>query len=252
MVVWAALGCGAVPDAPGAGEAAPGTAVQALSARDFDVDFSGCAEFAGIGLVPFANARPLVPLHYTLAGDATHAVVVVRVSHCSGAAIDGNARGDTTISQIGISVVGQDPSADINNYTIAYATDQAALHLRLLAAGVAADRALVLRFGASSTGFLNIDSLSLHTPAFHVQGPSTPPSASPVQFVASWWADGGFGVVRSRTTFPAIRFGNSTVTLTTPAGSTLAKLIGGTSFTFALLDSHNEFPGAHLEVRDTD
>jgi hypothetical protein len=250
--VWAALGCGGVPDAPATDEANSGTAVQALSARDFNVDFSGCAEFVGIGQVPFANARPLVPSHYTLAGDATHAVIVVRFSHCSGTAIDGNARGDTTVSQIGISVVGQDSTADINNYTFAYATDQAALHLRYIAAGVDADRAITLRFGLSNTGRLDAASSSLHTPAFQVQGQATPSSGSPVTFAASWWADGTYGVVRSRTTFPAIRFGSSTVTLTTPARSTLAKLIGGTSFTFALLDSYNTFANAHLEVRDTD
>ena len=228
-----------------------GTAVQSLSLRDFDVDFSGCAEFAGIGLVPFANARPLVPSHYTLAGDATHAVLVVRVSHCSGTAIDGNARGATTVSQIGISVTGQDTTADINNYTLGYVTDQAPLVLRYAAAGVDADLPLALRFGLSK-GLLDIASLSLHTPAFQVQGPATPPTASPVPFVASWWADGTRGVIRSRTTFPAIRFGTSTVTLTTPARSTLGKLIGGTSFTFALLDSYNTFANSHMEVRDTD
>jgi hypothetical protein len=253
-VVLTALGCGGVPDAPTptTDEADVGTAVQALSARDFDVNFSGCAEFAGIGQVPFANARPLVPSHYALAGDGAHALLVVRVSHCSGTAIDGYARGDTTVSQIGISVIGQDPTADINNYTLAYVTDQAALHLRFIAAGLDADRALALRFGLSKTGMLDVASLSLHTPAFQVQGFATPPSASPVTFVASWWADGSYGVVRSRTTFPAIRFGTSTVTLTTPARSTLGKLIGGTSFTFALLDSYNTFANAHMEVRDTD
>ena len=42
------------------------------------------------------------------------------------------------------------------------------------------------------------------------------------------------------------------MTLTTPAGSALANLVGGTSYTFALLDSYNTFPSSHLEVRDTD
>jgi hypothetical protein len=73
-----------------------------------------------------------------------------------------------------------------------------------------------------------------------------------VQFIASWWADGNHGVVRARTVFPAIRFGASATTLTTPAGSELAELIGGTTLTFPILDSYNTFGSAQLQVRDTD
>ena len=250
--VWACLGCAGAPDSvPREGEAS-GRTSDALSVHDFDVDFSGCTEFVGIGQVPAANARLVVPQRYTLAGDATRAVVVVRVSRCADAVIDGKARGAITVSQIGISVVGQDSTADINNYTFAYATDQALLHARYSGAGVDADKSNKLTFTVSSAGLLEAESTSAHTPTFLVRGPTIAPSAAPVRFVASWWADGVHGVVRSRTVFPAIRFGTSTATLTTPAGSSLAQLIGATTLTFPLLNSANTFPNARLEVRDTD
>jgi hypothetical protein len=38
------------------------------------------------------------------------------------------------------------------------------------------------------------------------------------------------------------------MTVTTPAGSELAQLIGGTSLGFAILDSYNAFDAAHMVV----
>jgi hypothetical protein len=49
--------------------------------------------------------------------------------------------------------------------------------------------------------------------------------------------------------FPQIRFSSASVTLTTPANSELAALIGGTSLQFAILDSYNGFDDALMEVR---
>lgn len=248
----ACIGCGGMPDQPLADEAELGAASTALANRDFDVSFVGCSEFAGIGFVPAANARPLVPQHYQLAGDAARAVVVVRVVRCSDAVIDGKARGATTLSQVGISLQGQDATADINNYVVAYATDQPQLHAKLTAAGLDADNSHDVSFVLSSNGELAIASASPHTSPFQIQGTAVTPSAAPVTFAASWWADGVHGVVRSRTSFPEIRFGSSSTTLSTTAGSRLAQLIGGTSLTFPLLDSYNTFATARMEVRATD
>ncbi|HVR19716.1 MAG TPA: hypothetical protein VMS65_08470, partial [Polyangiaceae bacterium] len=161
------------------------------------------------------------------------------------------AQGETITSQIGISVAGQDTTANINNYLLFGATNQAVLHARLEGAGLDADNSNGLSLVLSG-GTLSVASASSHTPAFQVNGSAADPTAAPVQFIASWWADGDQGVFRMRTVFPAIRFSSSTMMLTTPAGSALANLVGGTSYTFALLDSYNSFPSSHLEVRDTD
>lgn len=227
----------------------------AVSNRDFDVDVTGCSEFAGIGFVPRANAAPLVPAGYTLAGTADNAVIVVRVASCSQVAVDGKKPQPGTVAQIGISLVGPDSTADINNYTLWYTTDNALLHAKLTAAGVEAilenDVSYTLDV-SGGTGSLDAESGTAQTPAYDVNGSVIVPTSSPTTFTASWWANGQHGVVRSRTVFPDIRFGGATTTLTTPAGSALADLIGGTSLTFPLLDSHNAFATAHLEVRVVD
>ena len=245
------LSCSAAPDEFSEAGERLGTTASALSNKDFDVTFSGCSEFAGIGFVPAANARPLVPAGYTLAGNASNAVIVVRVARCSSSVVDGHALGETLTSQIGISVTGQDTTADINNYTLFYATNQALLHARYQAAGLKSDLSNDLSVQLTG-GALRASSSSSKTPTFVVTGSGAVPTAAPVQFIASWWGNGNHGVVRSRTVFPAIRFGSSTVTLSTPAGSDLALLAGSTTLTFALLDSYNTFGGSQLEVRDTD
>jgi len=245
------LSCSAAPEDSSDEGANLGTAASALSNKDFDVTFSDCSEFAGIGFVPAANARPLVPAAYTLAGDATNAVLVVRVARCSSAVVDGHALGETITSQIGVSVTGQDTTADINNYALFYATNQPLLHARYRAAGIKADLTHDLDLQLTGTT-LSARSSSSKTPSFVITGTAAAPTAAPVQFIASWWVNGTHGVVRSRTVFPAIRFGTSSVTLTTPACSELAALAGSTTLTFALLDSYNTFSGSQLEVRDTD
>jgi hypothetical protein len=248
--------CGSVDGTPSAEEALESVA-GAISSRDFDVDFSGCREFAGIGSVPKANARPLVPAHFALApgADANSAVIVVRVSDCSGTAVDGHQPAAARVSQIGISLTGAgtDPTADINNYTLWYATDLGLLHARLTQAGVAAevDQGITFQLSPNSctTGNLKVGASPPHGPSFTACGTTSASTSSPVPFAASWYQDTNPGTVAMRTTFPAIRFGTSHMTLTTPAGSALANLIGGPTLTFPLLDSYNTFATAHMTVR---
>lgn len=249
MAVAVCAGCGA--EGPEAELEEGGVQQSALSNKDFDVVFSGCAEFAGIGFVPAARARPLVPAEYALAGDAQNAIAVVRVARCQNAIVDGKSVGPTLTSQIGITIAGGDATADINNYTIAYTTNQAKLHARYQAAGLETDKAKTLSLelvGAQLTA----RSSSSKTPEFKVLGTATVPTNPPSTFIASWWADGRHGVVQSRTAFPNIRFGDAVTTLTTPQRSELADLIGGRTLTFAALDSYNTFASADLEVRVTD
>ncbi len=223
----------------------------ALGKKAFEVTFRDCAEFAGIGLVPAANARPLVPSRYTLAGDAQNALVVVRVAQCASSVVDGKSEGMTITSQVGIMLAGGDATADINNYTLEYATNQARLHARFKAAGLDADKSNTLALQLVA-GTLSASSSSSHTPTFTVQGSATTPVGAPTTFVASWWGEGKKGPLRSRTEFPSIRFGSSGTTLTTPVGSTLAQLVGAPTLTFPILDSYNTFESAQLVVDDQD
>lgn len=253
LILFSLLGCIACGD-PSSSEPL-GAESHALGNMDFDVDFADCSEFAGIGFVPRANAAPLVPAGYELAGTAENAVIVARVASCNAVSVNGKKASPGTVGQIGISLVGPDASADINNYALWFTTNHAQLHAKLTAAGVAAvmendlEYSLVVSGGTST---LEASSGTAQTPAYAVNGNVIVPTTSPTTFVASWWRNGNHGAVRSRTVFPDIRFSGATTTLTTPAGSALANLIGGTSLTFPLLDSHNGFATAHLEVRDVD
>jgi hypothetical protein len=248
-VAW--LGCVACGGTP-AELAELGAEQSALCSRDFDVSYEECSEFAGIGYVPTANARPLVPAEFTLAGDATNAVIVVRVADCSNAIVGGQALGPTRTAQIGLSLVGPDQTAYINNYTLAFSTNQPLLRAKFTAAGVSADVAKQLDYLLSDSGELSITSKSPHTPTFAVTGRATPPESDPVEFIASWWAKGPNGVIQARTVLPDIQFGAASTTLTSPKQTSLAALIGGTSLVFPALDSYNVFPSAALAVRDTD
>jgi hypothetical protein len=222
------------------------------SNKDFDVQFSECNVFAGLANVPAANARALVPAEYTLAGNAPNATMVVRVVHCNDVVVDGTSRGSTIISHIGIGIVGPDTTVNLNNYTLWYATDNAVLHAKLTAAGLDADMSNSLGIGLATNGTLSVVSSSSHTPSFRVDGTATLPTAAPVPTSATWWENGNHGAVSSKTVLPVIQFGTAHSVLTTPANSALAALIGGTSLTFAVLDSYNLFPAGTMEVRDTD
>lgn len=243
--------CGGAPDATSK-EGATGSSQQALSNRDFDVDFANCAEFVGIGLVPAENAQPFVPAGYTLVNAGTQALLVVRVAKCQSAVIDGKTVGETITSQIGITLQGPDNTADLNNYTVAYGTNQAPLHARFQAAGLTTDNTDGLTL-ALANGSLLAEATSPPSSSFQVTGSAAVPPGPPTTFVASWWANGVHGAIRSRTAFPAINFNfGAATTLTTAPGTTLATLIGGTTLTFPALDSYNTFTASHLEVRDTD
>lgn len=219
-----------------------------LGATEFDVDFQDCNEYVGIGYVDAMRARALVPAEFTLQGNAVSAVVVVRVVNCASVIVDGHALGATSTSQVGISTVGPDPDAYINNYTLWFSTDQPLLKAKLTAAGVKAWNAKELELTLSGQT-LGVSSTAATAPSFRVAGSLETQAVDPVFFNASWWSLAQHGLIKSHSEFPAIRFGVAHTTLTTPAGSELAALIGGTTLVFPLLDSYNSFGAAHLEVR---
>ncbi|HEU5077474.1 MAG TPA: hypothetical protein VFU02_24950, partial [Polyangiaceae bacterium] len=140
----------------------------------------------------------------------------------------------------------------INNYALWVGTDLGPLHAKLRSVGVRSelDADLAYQFvpTAPGQGSLSITASPPQGPDYSVTGTVTVPTAPPVPFTATWWADTDQGAVRMRTVFPAIRFGGATMTLTTDAGSSLAALVGDTTLTFALLDSYNTFEAATLTI----
>jgi hypothetical protein len=250
FLVLLTVGCGdAGRDAEQVADGVEGA--QLASNKDFDVEFDGCTVFAGLARVDMARARAVVPAEYTLFDDGGSARMVVRVARCAEVTVDGKNGGESIVSHIGIGLVGPDATVNLNNYTLWYATDNARLHARLTAAGVNADNSNQLSL-VFAGGTLSVSSSSSHTPSFTVQGTATLPVNPAVPTSASWWDNGSRGAIRSRTVLPAIQFGTASTLLTTPAGSELADLIGGTTLTFPALDSYNVFPTGTMEVRDTD
>ncbi len=225
---------------------------QALVSTGTEVTFAGCTEFAGIGFVPAANARPLVPAEYELVGDGANAVIVVRVADCEEISVAGRKPKAGTVSQVGISVAAVDPTADINNYTLWVGTNLGQLHGKLRSMGVPSEMDADLAYTFVPTGpgqgALSIAASPPRGPHYSVTGTAQLPTTPAVPFVATWWAETGQGAVRMRTELPQIRFGEASMTLTTTPGSCLAGLIGGASLTFGLLDSYNTFEAATLTI----
>ena len=220
---------------------------------DFDVTFRDCTEFVGIGFVPYANARALVPTSFDLAGDGIDAIVVVRVADCDVLEFDSGPNQPGRLTQIGITVVPPAPGADIDNYTLWYGTDNRTLQRELEQSGV--DAVLLEEIGflfsddGTGTGPLDIDIAAAGPfPDHAIDGTATAPTSAPTTFIARWHDDDPGGNVVMETTFPDIQFSSATTTLTTSAGSDLADLIGGTTLTFPILDSYNAFSEAPMAV----
>lgn len=243
-------GCAAVDDPSADRTEQVGQASDAIKAsKDFDVQFTSCTEFAGIGLVPYANARPLVPAQFTLAGDTTTSLVVVRVANCADVVVDGHDLGPGTVSQVGITIVSPNGSGDINNYTVSYDTTSEYFTKRLKNAGINARYAPGIEYEYSpngdGTGFLEVEA---PRQKFEVSGSVTEPTAGAVPFQAVWWRTSWGDTAKTDTPIPAIQFGQISSTLHTKRSSELRQLIGGTTLTFPVLDSYNVFPAATMHV----
>ncbi|MBL8611144.1 MAG: hypothetical protein JNL38_27625 [Myxococcales bacterium] len=249
-VSWLLAGCAAdTGEAPS--EAVGEARAAARPDRSFTVDFSGCSEMASLTPVPVANVRDKVPAGYALANEAAGTTfIVVRIAHCSGMAIDGEADGAGTVAQVGVNLVSPDGTGDINNYTLWYYTTSRALFQKLKRVGI--DEAqwtpgIDYRYTASGPGAPRLDITVPGNPAFTVGGPVTA-TGGPVPFTANWWGDRGDERVRMNTTLPAIGFGGATMSLTTSPRSKLGRVLGSGAATFPIFDSYNEFAGAHMVV----
>jgi hypothetical protein len=247
------LGCAVdVDDAPTPD--AVGVAAQADHGGDapFDVDFAGCREVANVTLVPTANARPLVPAQFTLAGDGTPTTpFVVRTVHCTGISTDGKKGKAGDLVQIGLVIVPPDGDGDINNYTLYYDTTDAKLADELHDVGVPARFAPLLD-----------ESLAVHPdgsgqyhfsapidPRFSFDGPVGAPATTPIHFTANWWSSSDKGTVKMASSFPQLFAADNGVNFTVPALSPLAHLIGATTvISWPVLKLFDHFPTAHMHV----
>src|SRR5215831_20209186 len=73
----------------------------------FDATLTNCTELIGLGPVPFAAARALVPASYALVPFNGSAGLVVRAARCDVAFDKGSAQ-PAIVAQVGIAVVSPD------------------------------------------------------------------------------------------------------------------------------------------------
>ena len=242
---WLALV--AVAGWPGSGLASP--------PRNFTAHLTDCSEFVGWGPIALADAKPLVPTGYTIAGAATGtAAIVVRVTHCASLQVHGTPPIPTNLSQIGINLVSPDGTGDINNYTLVYASNNPFLVAAFILSGLPAryDPDMSYDFtpiqsGAPSEFYASVAPAGL--PAWFFHGTETPPPPdSATLFTANWWS-GPNALLKQSTTFPQISFGTANVTFYTSRGSEFGTLIGGnTDSNFSILSVRGVYPSADLAV----
>lgn len=109
----------------------PASFALAADNRGFPVQFQNCIEYVGTGPVSLAKAQALVPTPFVIATDTNgNATIVVRAARCASVKVDGFEAIPGIVSHIGVMVVSPDGTGDINNYTVAYATDSERLAQR--------------------------------------------------------------------------------------------------------------------------
>jgi len=232
------------------------TSVASAESGSFTVHFAGCTEFAGWGPVSLAEAQPLVPAGYVIAGAAMgQAAIVVRATSCQGVAIGQSAAQPTELSQIGINLVAPDGTGDINNYTVIYVTNNQPLAELFRTAGLPAvfDPGLAYEYTPGpmeTSGELYVAASGHGLPAFFLFGTENePPPNSQQSFLANWWFTGHGSKMKQSTSFPVISFGTAAVTLYTSNTSLLGNLIGGnTASNFSFLSVRGVYPAATMTV----
>jgi hypothetical protein len=223
----------------------------------FKVGFSNCEEFIGEGPVAMELAQRFVPPGYIIAATPPgHAPIVVQMTRCEAVKVDGTRAVPTTISQIGVNIASPDGTGTINNYTLIYVTNNPFLAEALDRVGVPAsyDPTITYEYtpdGKGKGGVVYGAVPNANVAAYFFYGQETePPPNTQHLFTANWW----FGTadptrVRQQTTFPAISFGTSNVTLYTSAFSALGQLIAGNVYgNFSILGSRGVYASAEMIV----
>jgi len=203
-----------------------------------------------------AEAQPLVPAGYEIAGAANgQAAIVVRATSCQGVAVGQSPAGPTELSQIGINLVAPDGTGDINNYTVIYVTNNKRLAERFQVAGLPAvyDPQLTYEFTPDqigNSGELYVSAHGWGLPAYFLFGTETePPPNSQQSFLANWWFTSNAGMMKQSTSFPVISFGTAAVALYTSSSSPLGNLIeGNTDSDFSYLSVRGIYPTATMTV----
>jgi hypothetical protein len=183
-----------------------------------------------------AAARALVPNRYSLIADPAGAKLVVRIADCKAVRVGTLPARPGTVAHIGIMIAspdgtGTDPNTSINNYTLTYATNSAALALSLRGAKVPAvlDPDLAYEFAPAqgpSELFAAVTPEFGVSPTWFIHGTVTNPSF-PTPFLANWWFEQGAWQTKMATDIPTILFDfSSNVSFYTSRNNVVGRLVG--------------------------
>ena len=213
-----------------------------------DVEFTGCVESIGVGLVSTQAARALTPTTYTLAGEGQPVTpFVARTARCDGIAVDGHKAKPGAIVQLGVVIVPPDGTGDINIYTLWYFSSDAKLAHRLWRIGVEAQHVPTLSYRyMSAAGSLAVQVRRPGDPQLSITGDVNESSQPAGSFTANWWGWSDGGRVKMTTHVPLILIGTADLVLRTAPNGDLGTLLGGGTAGFPILQQFNAFPSAHL------
>ena len=167
--------------------------------RRFPVQFQNCVEYVGTGPISLAQAQPLVPSPFVIATDNDgNATLVVRAARCTAVRVDGADPIPGIVSHIGVMVVSPDGTGDINNYTVAYATNSDRLARRLTGAGIPTlvDLDLVKE---DSTPSLYVEVSPDSKAGWSITGTQTNTAFLTTPFLANWWSKSDKGIAKMAT-----------------------------------------------------
>jgi hypothetical protein len=217
------------------------------------VEFAGCVESIGVGLVSTASAQALLPAGFQLVGEGQPVTpLVARTSRCDDITVDGERTKGGAIVQIGVVIVPPQPGAFIDTYALWYYTSDAKLAHSLQKAGMNAQHAPNMEYdyaaAQAATQPLSVTVRKPGDPTLSLTG-TVMPSPDPAGFfIANWWNLGTNGLVKMTTNVPSIFIGNANLLLRTEPDGELAQLLGGPSAGFAVLQQFNHFAAAHMDV----
>lgn len=226
----------------------------------FKVAFSNCEEFVGEGPVALAPAQKLVPQGFTVAASSMgQAAIVVRMTRCEAAKVESTRAIPTTLSQIGVNIVSPDGAGMVDTYALIYVTNNQFLAEALDRIGVRTSYEPSMTYeysrnDAGNGGVLYGAVPHANVAAYFLYGPATEPAPNTQRLlIANWWHGAGDSArVRLQTTFPAVSFGASNVTLYTSKFSALGQLIGGNVYgNFSMVALRGVYAGAEMIVTDS-
>lgn len=223
-----------------------------------NVQFARCSEFVGVVPVDAAAARALVPARYHLVADAAGARLVVRAADCESVRVGPLPARPGRVAQVGIMIVSPDgtaadPNTGINNYTLSYASNSAALVLALRAAGVPAalDAGLAYEVTPAAAGELYVavgPELDAGSPTWFLQGQVTTPAIHS-RFDANWWRQAGAREVKMATSIDDIAFDfGSAVTFSTSRHNLIGRLLGRNHVAGFPLSFRGRFDAGSMQV----